>query len=776
VLTVLETIQHATDEHEEENQKNPTTNHAESHDMDMNLTMNKSTNEEDIYYKTNYNFDDADTIEDLSLRQEKETDPICKDPKQEYLHWHHKLGHLSHGRMLQLINNGNLPKYLSMKTPPICVACINGKETKRPWRTKAEINASRQATFPGECVAVDQLESSTAGFIGQMRGAILTNQRYRYATVFVDMFSNYTFIYMHTAISTEETVKAKKAFEKHADSFGVRIRQYHADNDRFQDIKFKEDCAEQSQRITYCGVNAHFQNRRAERKIRDLQDGARTSLLHAMKKWPSAINVHLWPYAMRYINDINNYVPRKGRQESPMELFGSLKQKNKKLYQFHHFGCPVYVLDHHLQSGRKSGMKWKERVSIGVNLGFSPQHAKSVHLVLSLTSGCVSPQFHCTFDTNFELLKEYSVPESLWQEKAHFVVRNNKQKDQEKQGNLLIPNELESTSQDVGTETMDQTQPEPELDPTLQTHEELEPPVREELVQDINPNEENAGLRRSNRIRKIPRRYDDYVMGHQTMINNPDTCATHIEGEVLYQTAQIETLALKSVTDPDTLYLWQARKEPDFPKFMEVMQKEIDDHMQGGHWKIMKRSEVPEHATVLPAVWSMKRKRRISDRQVYKWKARLNIDGSKQVYGMHYQDTYSPVVSWSTTRFFMIHALLRGWYTKQIDYVMAFPQAPVERDLYMEIPKGVCLEGSKNTRDYVLRIIKNLYGQKQAGRVWYQYLTKGLEEMGFVKSKIDECVFYYKSCLILIYVDDSIIMGPVKSQVQDVIKRISEKF
>jgi hypothetical protein len=296
--------------------------------------MKKIANEEDIYYKTNYNFDDADTIEDLSLLQEKETDPIYEDPKQEYLHWHHKLGHLSHGRMLQLINNGNLPKYLSMKKPPICVACINGKATRRPWRTKAKINASRQATYPGECVLVDQLESSTAGFIGLMRGAILTNQRYRYATVFVDLFSDYTFIYMHTAITTEETIKAKKAFETHADSFGVRVRQYHADNGRFQDIKFKEDCAEQSQRITYCGVNAHFQNGRAERRIRDLQDGARTSLLHAMKKWPSAINVHLWPYAMRYVNDVNNYIPRKGRQESPMELFGSLKQRTKGCISF----------------------------------------------------------------------------------------------------------------------------------------------------------------------------------------------------------------------------------------------------------------------------------------------------------------------------------------------------------------------------------------------------------------------------------------------------------
>ena len=51
----------------------------------------------------------------------------------------------------------------------------------------------------------------------------------------------------------------------------------------------------------------------AEKKIRDLQDAARTSLLHAIRKWPRVITVNLWPYAMRYANDVNNSVPNKGR-------------------------------------------------------------------------------------------------------------------------------------------------------------------------------------------------------------------------------------------------------------------------------------------------------------------------------------------------------------------------------------------------------------------------------------------------------------------------------
>jgi hypothetical protein len=160
-------------------------------------------------------------------------------------------------------------------------------------------------------------------------------------------------------------------------------------------------------------------------------------------------------------------------------------------------------------------------------------------------------------------------------------------------------------------------------------------------------------------------------------------------------------MAMKSIHDPDTMYLWEAKKEKDYPQFLEAMQKEIDDHTKREHWKLCKRSQVPSGAAVLPSVWSMKRKRRISTREVYKWKARLTVDGSKQQYGKHYDETYSPVVQWSSTRFFLIQALLNNWYTRQIVFVLAYTQAPVERELYMEIPKGVTLEGA-NRKDYVL--------------------------------------------------------------------------
>jgi Reverse transcriptase (RNA-dependent DNA polymerase) len=84
----------------------------------------------------------------------------------------------------------------------------------------------------------------------------------------------------------------------------------------------------------------------------------------------------------------------------------------------------------------------------------------------------------------------------------------------------------------------------------------------------------------------------------------------------------------------------------------------------------------------------MRRKRQIDTREVYKWKAGLNIDGSKQTKGINSWETYAPVATWPSIRFIMLQTLLQGWHTGQLDYVQAYPQADIEVDLYMQIPKG----------------------------------------------------------------------------------------
>jgi hypothetical protein len=64
-----------------------------------------------------------------------------------------------------------------------------------------------------------------------------------------------------------------------------------------------------------------------------------------------------------------------------------------------------------------------------------------------------------------------------------------------------------------------------------------------------------------------------------------------------------------------------------------------------------------------------------------------------------------------------------------------------------------------------------VYGQKQAGRVWNKYLvTKLTKELKLVQSKTNECVFYRGTTMYVLYTDDSILAGPDKKEINQIIQ------
>jgi hypothetical protein len=73
----------------------------------------------------------------------------------------------------------------------------------------------------------------------------------------------------------------------------------------------------------------------------------------------------------------------------------------------------------------------------------------------------------------------------------------------------------------------------------------------------------------------------------------------------------------------------------------------------------------------------------------------------------------------------------------------------------MNFPKGIQMtNGNRNT--HVLKLLKNLYGRRKAGRVWKNNLTSGLVKIGAIHSKVDDCVFYQDDVIFMVYVDDGI--------------------
>eukprot|EP00957_Ditylum_brightwellii_P027581 2084893-Ditylum_brightwellii.AAC.1 len=105
---------------------------------------------------------------------------------------------------------------------------------------------------------------------------------------------------------------------------------------------------------------------------------------------------------------------------------------------------------------------------------------------------------------------------------------------------------------------------------------------------------------------------------------------------------------------------------------------------------------------------------------------------------------------------------------------MAYPHANIKCNLYMKLLFGV--EAVDETGNgFVLKLKKNIYKQKQAGRVWYEHLKAALEHTGFIASKIDECMFYKGTTMFLCCVNDSIFMGPSSEEIDDAIEQLRKQ-
>ena len=90
---------------------------------------------------------------------------------------------------------------------------------------------------------------------------------------------------------------------------------------------------------------------------------------------------------------------------------------------------------------------------------------------------------------------------------------------------------------------------------------------------------------------------------------------------------------------------------------------------------------------------------------------------------------------------------------------MAHPQEPAEMLLYMWLLQGYRRNGMTR-KTHALKLICNVYGQKQAGRVWNKYMDEGMDEIGFTPSKFDPCLSYHGPVIVLVHIDDCIVFGP----------------
>ena len=75
-------------------------------------------------------------------------------------------------------------------------------------------------------------------------------------------------------------------------------------------------------------------------------------------------------------------------------------------------------------------------------------------------------------------------------------------------------------------------------------------------------------------------------------------------------------------------------------------------------------------------------------------------------------------------------------------FVLAFPQADLDVDIWMELPMGIIIGSHESeSRGYVLKLKKSPYGLKQASLNWFEKLKQGLTDRGFSPSAINPCLY-----------------------------------
>eukprot|EP00873_Tetraselmis_striata_P018760 jgi/Tetstr1/439024/TSEL_027516.t1 len=165
-----------------------------------------------------------------------------------------------------------------------------------------------------------------------------------------------------------------------------------------------------------------------------------------------------------------------------------------------------------------------------------------------------------------------------------------------------------------------------------------------------------------------------------------------------------------------------------------------------------------------------------SDGSVNRFKARLVAQGFSQQAGVDYHATFSPVVKLSTLRTCLAVAAARGMHIHQIDIETAFLNASLKEEIYMRQPKG-----AEDGTDNVLRLLKSIYGLKQASREWYELIHKTLTGLGLARSNSDTSMYSmnhprYGICIVLVYVDDILVVSDSVEWIRSAKSAIGAEF
>ncbi|KAK2448130.1 secreted RxLR effector protein [Trifolium repens] len=235
--------------------------------------------------------------------------------------------------------------------------------------------------------------------------------------------------------------------------------------------------------------------------------------------------------------------------------------------------------------------------------------------------------------------------------------------------------------------------------------------------------------RRSNRIRHEPERYG-YLITEQ--------------GDVLLMGQDEPVTYQEAITGPES------------EKWLEAMKSEIDSMYTNQVWNLV---EPPVGVRPIGCKWVFKKKTDM-DGKVHTYKARLVAKGYKQIHGVDYDETFSPVAMLKSVRILLAIAAYHDYEIWQMDVKTAFLNGNLLEDVYMTQPEGFDIP---NEAHKICKLQRSIYGLKQASRSWNLRFDETVTKYGFIKNEDEPCVYKKvsgsKIVFLVLYVDDILLIG-----------------
>ena len=203
------------------------------------------------------------------------------------------------------------------------------------------------------------------------------------------------------------------------------------------------------------------------------------------------------------------------------------------------------------------------------------------------------------------------------------------------------------------------------------------------------------------------------------------------------------------------------------------MEEEINALIRNNTWE---KCTLPTGKRPVGCKWVFTIKHR-ADGSIERYKARLVAKGYTQTHGIDYDETFSPVANFNTVRVLFSIAANRDWPLYQFDVKNAFLHGDLSNEVYMEAPPGFSHGFGKGEG---CRLKKALYGLKQSPRAWFERFTMAMKKFGYKQSNADHTLFLKRrgmrvTCLI-IYVDDMIITGDDKKEIEQLKSKLFKEF